>query len=248
MKRIVTVFSFSTIAVLLFSCFCFAWGARPVPMEIRPLGVLDDEDYQQLKIVANQAPARVGERVGAVCAPTQVYYVDSGYDFSKAKSIYIPDFESHDPRADERVTSNVADELGELLKKKAIFERVERSQPSDADIELRAVVAKYQGITGSQTAKAMVTGTAYCGFYQAEIRIIDTKSEKKIGAIQINHITARAGGIFTWAGSRRPETQIPGFLASMLEKMKAGQTAWTSAIAFDCTRDDGTDLMDSICK
>jgi hypothetical protein len=237
-----------SILIILFVVLCSLSCARPVAMKIRPLGVLENEDYKQLEVVANQSPVKVGKSIGSVCEPTLVYYLAGGYDFSAVKSIYIPDFKSLDNKTDQTVTKNTADDVAALFLKKGLFQRVVRLEPSEADVELRGVIVRYQEITGAQAAGAFVTGGARCGFCEMEIKIIDSKTNTKIGAIQINHVTGRGGGFLTWSGSRRPETQIPEFLATIFEMIRAGQTGWTSGIAFDCVREDGTKLLDLICK
>jgi hypothetical protein len=239
------------VAMLVVDCFGCAKIVN-MQMRIPPAGVLESEDYQQLERAANEFPARVGEQLGTSCVPTMAYYVSDNYDFSREKYIYIPDFEFLDQRADQKVTKDTADQLATLLSKTRLFERADRTNPVDADIELRVVITKYQDITSGQTAKVMLTGGAQCGFFLMEAKLIDRKGNDKIGAIQVNHITVRTGpsmgGIMAWSGSRRPEGQIPQFLLNVFERVKAGQTRGTSSIAFDCTKDDGTNLIDRMCQ
>lgn len=238
----------ATLAVGSFSC------ARIVnmPMRIRPACVLESEDYKQLEIAANQSPARVGEQLGTSCVPTMAYYLAGDYDFSRAKSIYIPDFRFLDQKANDNVAKDTADELAAVLSKARVFEHIERNGPVNTDLELHVVISKYQDITAGQTAKVMLTGGIRCGFFLMEAKIIDSKTNFKIGAIQVNHITTRTGpfmgGIMAWSGSRRPEGQIPQFLLNVFEMIKAGQTMGTSSIAFDCTNEDGTNMIDRMCQ
>jgi hypothetical protein len=216
-----------------------------MPMRIRPAGVLDGEDYRQLEVAANQYPARVGEELGTSCVPTIAYYIDDEYDFSRAKSIYIADFRFADGRMDDTVMKDTPDQLALLLSKAHVFERIERIDPVNSDVELHVVITKYQDI------KSMFPLGIRCGFFLMEARIIDSKTNIKIGAIQVNHITTRGsvmGPIFTWTGSRRPEEEVPKFLLSVFEGLKAGQTMGTSSIAFDCTKDNGTTMIDQMCQ
>lgn len=238
----------ASIAILMTCIGC----ARTVPMKVHPLGMLDKEDYQHLEAVANQFPAKVGTSVGSVCEPTLVYYVVGGYDFSKVESIYIPDFTSTDRRADETVTKDSVDDLRMLLLQSKLFRRVERVDPSGADIELHGDIGKYQDITGKQTAKVMLTGGIRCGLCEMELRIADSKTRKTIGAIKINYLSIRTGpfmgGIIGWSGSSEPAKQIPGLIATVFEKIKAGNTGWSNDIWYTCIKDDGTSLIDKMCE
>ena len=235
--------------VLLITC---VGCSRTVPMKVRPLGVLESEDYRQLEVVANQSPASVGKSVGSVCEPTLVYYVVDGYNFLKVRSVYIPDFKSRDSRADEKVTRNTVDDLRTLLLKSNLFERVERVDPTGAEIELDGDIGKYQEVTGSQTAKAVFSGGIRCGLCEMELKILDSKTRKTIGAIKINYFSTRtgpfAGGILGWAGSSSPATQLPGLIAIALEKIKAGVTGWSNGVWYTCVKDDGTSLIDKMCE
>ena len=221
---------------------------HPCTMKVHQLGTLDSKDYDRLQAAASQSPPKVGSNIDN-CVPHVVYYVADDYDFSRVRSIHIPDFRSLDEKADGRVTRNTADDLASLLLQKGLFDRVERLTPAGADMVLDATVIKYQEITGGQTAKAMLTGMPYCGLCGMEVKLTDSKTGTKVGAIQVNHVTVRAGGFLTWAGSRRPETQIPELLSTIFEKIRSGQTAGTNGKWSDCTRvDNGKRLLDLMCN
>jgi len=240
--------SLAIAAALLVTCIgC----ARTVPMKVRPLGFLETRDYQQLESVANQNPASVGKSVGSVCEPTLIYYVSSGYDFSKARSIYIPDFRSTDRRAGDIITKGTAENLRTLLLKSNLFDRVEGVNASGDDMELYGDIGKYQEVTGSETAKAVLTGGIRCGICEMELKIVDSRTGKTIGAIKINYLSTRTGpfmgGILGWSGSASPASQLPNLIAAVLEKVKTGITEWSSQTAYTCTKDDGTSLVDKMC-
>jgi hypothetical protein len=249
MRNLIRSISLAIMALLIVSIYgCY----HPCTMKVQPLGTLDSEDYDRLQDAASQSPLKVGSNIDN-CVPHVVYYVADDYNFSRIRSIYVPDFRSLDEKADERVTKKTPDDLAALLLEKNLFDRVERTKSTDADIELDTTVVKYQEITAGQTAKGMLKGgmggMGYCGFCTMEIKLIDSKTKIKIGAVQINHITVRAGGVFTWAGSRRPETQVPELLATVFEKIRSGQTAGTNGKFSDCTRvDNGKRLWDLMCK
>ncbi len=223
----------------------------PVSMKVRPLGALEQEDYAQLEAAANLSQAKVSNSIGSTCEPTLVYYVHKDYDFTGVKSVYIPDFKSSDPRAGEDVTRGAADEVKTVLLQKELFTRVDRTDGPGADIALLGSIAKYQEITGKQLAKTVVAAGLKCGLCEMEVRIIDTKSGKTIGAIKINHVTTRTGpfrgGLLGWSGSMSPAKELPYFIAAVFENIRAGRTSWTNGIWYTCIRDDGVSLIDRMC-
>jgi hypothetical protein len=221
---------------------------HPCTMKVHPLGTLDTHDYDKLQAAASQLPPKVGSNIDN-CVPQVVYYLRDDYDFSRVRSIYIPDFRSLDEKTGERVTRNTADDLASLLLQKSLFVRVERFKQADADIMVDSTIIKYQEITAGQTAMAALTQMPHCGLIDIEVRLIDLKTGIKVGAIQVNHVTFRGLGLLAWAGSTKPETQIPGFLSAIFEKLRAGQTAGTNGIWSDCTRvDNGKRLRDLMCN
>jgi hypothetical protein len=251
MFRIRFLVVFAVVAIFIVASFGCARIVN-MPMKVRSAGVLESEDYRQLEIAANQSPARVGERLGTSCVPTMAYFVNDDYDFSQAKSIHIADFKFTDQRVDDKVTKDTPDHLALLLSEKHIFEHIERLDSAAADVALHVFITRYQDITAGQTAKVVLTGGVRCGFFLMEAKIVNAKTNLTIGAVQVNHITTRTGlflgGIMAWSGSRRPEGQIPDFLLKVFQGIKAGQTNGTSSIAFDCMKDDGTNLIDKICQ
>jgi hypothetical protein len=218
-------------------------------MKVNPLGTLDSEDYERLQAAASQSPPKVGSNIDN-CVPQVVYYIRGDYDFSRIRSLYIPDFRSLDEEADARLATNTANDLSSLLLQKGLFDRAERLQQAGTDMTLTGAIIRYQPITRGKKTNAIGSGLAWCGFCVMEFKLVDSKTNDRIGAIQINHVTMRADfPLHVSAGSTKPETQIPEFVSTIFERMRFGQITGTNDKWSDCTSvDNGKSLLEMMCR